>query len=100
MVPPVDKSKDYPPITLYLISAKQGRSGKGQVNWKLLTNMPINSFDTAFEKINWYKQRWNIEVFFKTLKSGFGVERNGLRHISRLKNLNSRSFVLTTLTRS
>ncbi len=37
------------------------------------------------EKVNWYKLRWNIEVYFKTLKSGFSVEKSRLRSLERVK---------------
>ncbi len=37
------------------------------------------------EKVNWYKLRWNIEVYFKTLKSGFSVEKSRLRSLERIK---------------
>ncbi|MCB9026111.1 MAG: IS4 family transposase [Bdellovibrionaceae bacterium] len=86
LLPPVAKGQEYPPIELFVISAKERESAvEDRVDWKLLTNMPITNFETALEKINWYKERWNIEVFFKILKSGFGIERSRLRHIDRLK---------------
>lgn len=85
VLPPVGKKKRCAPIDLYVISVKEHGNVKDKVDWKLLTNMTVESFEQALEKIKWYKQRWNIEVFFKTLKSGFGVEKSRLRHIERLK---------------
>ena len=48
--------------------------GEDPVEWMLLTNLPVNSFDEAYEKVLWYCLRWRIEMFFKVLKSGFRVE--------------------------
>lgn len=38
------------------------------------TNLEVNSLDEAIEKINWYQQKWKIEVFHKILKSGLKTE--------------------------
>ena len=81
--------KDYDSIEMYVISAKEESSRyvaeKDRVEWTLVTNMPIESFASALEKIEWYRKRWNIEVFFKTLKSGFGVENTLLKDVKRIK---------------
>ncbi len=94
ILPPIDKRKEYPPIELYVVSAKEHSSMTDRVDWKLLTNLPVDCFEEALEKINWYKERWNIEVFFKTLKSGFSIERSRLQHIDRLKKFVSFTSVL------
>lgn len=44
------------------------------VEWMLLTNIPVHSTEDAIERVNWYRQRWPIEVFHKVLKSGCKVE--------------------------
>lgn len=88
IIPPESKSRDYDPIEIYVVSAKERKTKsipeKERVNWKLLTDLPVRSFKSAMEKISWYQARWNIEVYFKTLKSGFGLERSRLRSIARL----------------
>lgn len=54
------------------------------VEWMLLTNLPIISYEDAYEKVLWYCLRWRIEMFFKVLKSGFKVESCRLGHADRL----------------
>ncbi|MFW7381980.1 MAG: transposase [Oligoflexus sp.] len=44
----------------------------------LLTNHPVETLDEACEKLQWYKRRWMIETYFRTLKSGFKVESTRL----------------------
>jgi len=45
------------------------------IHWRLLTTHPVNSFEEALEKINWYCLRWNIEQLFRTIKKqGFKIE--------------------------
>jgi hypothetical protein len=45
------------------------------IEWLLLTTLPVTSLDAALEKVRWYVQRWQIEVFHRTLKSGCKVEQ-------------------------
>jgi hypothetical protein len=58
--------------------------GEDPVEWMLLTNLPVRSFDEAHEKVLWYCLRWRIEMYHKVLKSGFRVEACRLGHAERL----------------
>jgi hypothetical protein len=58
--------------------------GEDPVEWMLLTNLPVRSFDEAYEKVLWYCLRWRIEMYHKVLKSGFRVEACRLGHAQRL----------------
>jgi hypothetical protein len=58
--------------------------GEEPVEWMLLTNLPVMSFEEAHEKVCWYCLRWRIEMYFKVLKSGFRVEACRLEHADRL----------------
>jgi len=55
------------------------------IEWKLLTTMAVDSFEQACEKVAWYTQRWGIEVFHRTLKSGCRIEDRQLGHADRLE---------------
>jgi len=59
--------------------------GEDPIEWMLLTNMSVGSFEEAYEKVIWYGLRWRIEMFFKVLKSGFKVESCRLAHAKRLQ---------------
>lgn len=48
---------------------------KEPIEWLLLTTLPVASLEAALEKVRWYVQRWQIEVFHRTLKSGCKVEQ-------------------------
>jgi hypothetical protein len=47
--------------------------------------MAVDSFEQACEKVAWYTQRWGIEVFHRTLKSGCRIEDRQLGHADRLE---------------
>lgn len=44
------------------------------IEWLLLTSVEGHSFDDALQFISWYVCRWQIEVFFKIVKSGCKIE--------------------------
>lgn len=54
------------------------------INWTLLTTLPIKSLEEVQKIIKYYLCRWEIEVFFKTYKSGCKVEEKQLRTADRL----------------
>jgi hypothetical protein len=61
--------------------------GRDRIDWKLITNLRVNSRQQAIEKVQWYAQRWKIETFHKILKSGCRAEETKLRTAARLVNL-------------
>lgn len=58
--------------------------GEKPVNWCLLTSLCIDSFEDIMKVVKFYLCRWEIEVFFKTYKSGCKIEEKSLRSAERL----------------
>ncbi|WP_246530571.1 IS4 family transposase, partial [Paraburkholderia podalyriae] len=88
--PPVAKQlRGYPALTLTVIHATERGEpeGRARIQWRLLTDLPVNSRVDAIEKIDWYAMRWKIETFHKNLKSGCKAEESQLRTASGLTNL-------------
>jgi len=109
LLPPIGKQKQYPPLELTVIHAKEHRKPKHRkpIDWKLITDLPIRSLKDAVEKLQWYALRWKVEVFHKVLKSGCKAEESKLRTAERLVNLISvfcivswRIFWMTMLNRT
>lgn len=45
------------------------------IHWRLLTTHSVECFEDALRCVGWYRQRWNIEQLFRTLKKqGLDVE--------------------------
>jgi hypothetical protein len=76
-----------PALRLSAIQARQENAPAGQVPilWRLLTTLPVTNAAEAAEKIQWYCQRWQIEVLHKVLKSGCKIEQRQLETTTRLK---------------
>jgi hypothetical protein len=109
VLPPLGKQKHYPALTLTVIHAEERGMPKNRkkIEWKLITDLPVQSRKDAIEKLEWYSMRWKIEVFHKILKSGCKAEESKLRTAERLVNLISvfcilswRIFWMTMINRS
>lgn len=59
--------------------------GVKPIVWRLLTNREAVSLESAAELIDWYRCRWEIELFFDVLKNGCKVEALQLSTIDRLE---------------
>ncbi len=80
------KVKKLPNLKLNLVYVveKNIPEGAEPLEWLLLTDLTINNFEEALEKVKWYCLRWRIEVFHKILKSGLKVEECRLQAADRL----------------
>jgi hypothetical protein len=83
---PKHKMEVLPNIQMHAIHVLEKHPPKGEdaVEWMLITNQPVTTFDEACERIRWYSLRWRIEMYFKVLKSGFRVEACRLGTADRL----------------
>ena len=75
------------PVTVTVLLAKEINTPAGEkpVVWWLMTSIPIAELQPS-QLILWYLCRWQIEVFFKILKSGCQIERLQLETANRTKN--------------
>lgn len=76
-------------VDLFLIEAKEiNYTDTDKICWRLLTTIPINSFELAIMCINWYSWRWTIEEVFKILKKeGYNIEASELEYASSVRKL-------------
>jgi Transposase Tn5 dimerisation domain len=76
----------FEPISVNVVAATEHDppAGSEAMSWVLLTNLPVNSFQSATEKIAWYGKRWGVETWHKVLKSGCKVEDCLLEEAQRL----------------
>lgn len=72
-------------VTALLATEPHPPAGEQPVEWLLLTNLPVDTPAQALEKLSWYLCRWQIEVFFRILKSGCRIEKLQLEKIERLE---------------
>lgn len=75
--PEYAQKKHWPRLALWGVLASEidPPAGEEVVEWLLLTNLPITTFEKATTCLHWYSCRWVIETYHKVLKSGCRVEQ-------------------------
>lgn len=79
---------DLPAQTCHFVLVREvGGPGDGtDVEWLLMTDLPIETADDVLRIIDYYVARWTIEIYFRTLKTGCRVEKIQLETLARVKN--------------
>jgi hypothetical protein len=62
------------PLYVVRVSEVKPPAGEKAVDWMLVTNEPVITFDDAWRVISWYECRWIVEEFHKSMKTGCEVE--------------------------
>jgi hypothetical protein len=76
------------PLTLHAVWASEDAppAGLSPIRWMLLTNIPITTLDEARAIIEWYRCRWEIEIYFRVIKNACHIEALRLQTANRLYN--------------
>lgn len=74
-------------VTMTCVIASETAVPKGDkpVCWRLLTNREITSLAEVVELIDWYRARWEVEIFFHVLKNACRVEALQLASMPRIE---------------
>jgi hypothetical protein len=59
--------------------------GEEPIEWLLVTSLPIDTVEAVLQVISYYCCRWQIEIYFRVLKSGCKVEESQLEKAERFK---------------
>jgi Transposase DNA-binding/Transposase DDE domain len=80
-------SKD--PLTVWVIHVweEQAPEGEEPLEWVLLTSVPTTTLEQAWERVDWYRQRWLVEDYHQCLKSGCRIEQRQLQTVDGLIRL-------------
>ena len=75
-------------VSLIEVSEVGAPLGVTPISWRLLTTHKVEDADMAWRAVSWYRQRWHIEQFFRTLKQqGLQLEDSQLENAERLIKL-------------
>jgi Transposase DDE domain len=76
------------PLTLVDVREVDPQTGTEPLHWRLLTTHSVTNAEQAWRIVDWYKQRWLIEQFFRVLKTqGFRLEDSQIATTERLLKL-------------
>jgi hypothetical protein len=74
--PPPRPGEQLPEVWLNVILVREENPPEGEepIEWLLLTSLSVETFAEACKVIDYYCCRWEIEVYFRVLKSGCKIE--------------------------
>ena len=85
------REKDLPEsVALNFVEVIEQHAPRGAkpIHWLLLTTHPVGSVADAWQIVAWYKRRWIIEQFFRSMKTqGLRIEDSQLETADRLMKL-------------
>jgi hypothetical protein len=73
-------------VNVVLVEEINPPEGADPISWMLATTLPIEADKDVQRVISSYCTRWQIEVYFRTLKSGCRIERRRFETIDRVLN--------------
>ena len=86
--PPGRTGIKLPPVKLnvVLVEEQDPPEGEEPIQWILVTTLPVDSETDIRNVVKYYCLRWQIEIFFKTLKSGCRIEERRFETLEREMN--------------
>ena len=84
---PYVKSLRPEPIAMWVVWVREVDAPRGvdPIEWVLCTSLPVETFDDAWQIVEYYECRWLIEEYHKALKTGCCVQRRLLGATDRLE---------------
>jgi hypothetical protein len=87
--PPHAKSGNHgdQPLPLYVVEVTEvdPPAGEKAIDWMLLTNEPVRTFEDAWRVTGWYERRWIVEELHKAKKTGCQIEDMQFTTLARLE---------------
>lgn len=74
-------------IDITCVVAREVDAPKGvkPIEWRLVSNRAAGNLQEAVQLIDWYRARWEIEMFFHVLKNGCRIEQLQLASMDKLQ---------------
>jgi len=82
------RGRKLPEVTLNIVLAEESNppDGATPVQWLLITTLPIDHVEQVQQIVTYYAIRWQIEIYFRTLKSGCRIEDRQFETLERTLN--------------
>ncbi len=72
-------------LTAVLVTEVTAPEGVKPLKWLLLTTLPVEDVESAWEVVKWYSYRWLVERYHYVLKSGCRVEQLQLESAEQIE---------------
>lgn len=86
--PPYRPDRKLPSVTMNIVLVEEISPPAGQtpIQWILISTLPIDDIAQVQQIVQYYCVRWQIEVYFRTLKSGCRIESRYFERLDRVLN--------------
>ncbi len=77
------------PLVVWVVRVWEPEPPEGveALEWILLTSVPTQTVEQAWERVDWYRARWIVEDYHMGLKTGCRVEQRQLQSYEGLRRL-------------
>lgn len=86
--PPYRFDRKLPEVTINVVLVEEANPPDGcdAIQWLLVTTLPIDNSEQVKQIVQSYCIRWQIEIFFRTIKSGCRIEDRQFETLDRMLN--------------
>jgi hypothetical protein len=87
--PESQQARDLPPLVVWVVRVWEPAPPDGVegLSWVLLTSVPVQTVEQAWERVDWYRARWIVEDYHQGLKTGCRIEGRHLQSYEGLRRL-------------
>ena len=88
LLPPDRFDRQLPPLTVNVVLVEEQNPPEDcePIQWMLVTTLPIKTLEQVQQVVKYYCLRWQIEIYFRTLKSGCRIEERLFETMPRTLN--------------
>ncbi len=81
--------RDLRPLLVWVVRVWEPEPPEGVegLSWVLLTSVPVQSVEQAWERVDWYRARWIVEDYHQGLKTGCRIEERQRPRYEGLRRL-------------
>jgi hypothetical protein len=87
--PQTQPSTGLRPLVVWVVHVWEPEPPQGVegLEWILLTSVPTDTLEQAWERVDWYRARWIVEDYHQGLKTGCSIELRQLQSYEALRRL-------------
>ncbi len=90
LLPPRSQVRaDLRPLVVWVVRVWEPQPPEGvePLEWVLLSSLPTQTVEQAWERVDWYRARWIVEDYHQGLKTGCRIEQRQLQSYEGLHRL-------------
>lgn len=90
LLPPQNQpASAWRPLVVWVVRVWEPEPPEGveALEWVLVTSVPTETLEQAWERVDWYRVRWIIEDYHQGLKTGCRIEQRQLQSYESLRRL-------------